>query len=373
MHDELQLAHFNKPELEALDKFQGKSERINGIKVYSKLKHIMETPGLEDQIHKDHHEQMLNGGREFHEKLHGLAKNGRFGDTELAYISKPLMHRLDKSIGGPSINPRDGKHEYFLGTMLGSMSKYLTPALAKMSNATSNAYRQYVAEPMTNAGAALTKYYNGPNKYNLTVPQLYRQEKNWGFLENLNLPRGPYNPRINEARGRLPSYPAFQSPADMSLQRALAADRRIFEASNFLAQNRNVQPLPINTPNHNMQRPLPRSALRMPPETMQPTLRQHILPADVGGTGQANLNFNPLQMGGTGEVINSIATPNLVRNRVRFNAPEPTPPPVIERPFNPDGPLQPLYDLNAPIRGDVGGIGDFDPTVGDVGGTNTYG
>jgi hypothetical protein len=371
MEEELELAHFNKPELDVLDRMQGKQEKINGIRVYSKLSHLMEDPDLEEQIHRDHQEHMENGGHELHHKLHDMAKDGRFGDTEIAYISKPLMHRLDRSIGGPSINPRDGKHEYFLGTMLESMSKYLNPAMERIGTGATNAYRKYIYKPIVkpfvstplgnkinqlsnyadrnpafvnkveyalntpsrlknSISDSFEQYMSGnperdyvnrlPNNYGMTHAQQRARGEQWGPLlerlketkrQNDSLRGGTFNPRMQEAIERIPPHPAFQTAAD---QRALRLNAALERARNAAEQARLNPPMPIDNPNVRVTDPLRNHAVLPRREY----LRQHILPADMGGTGEPVFNFNPLEMGGTGEPIYPLENMPRQRRRVTF-------------------------------------------------------
>jgi hypothetical protein len=132
--DHMALAHFNKPELDALDKIQGGSERVNGVRIYSRLGTMLEHPDAKHHIRAMHHEHLASGGHAVHEQLKHMAHNGRFGDSEMAYVPKHVLHTFDHSIGGPSINPRDGKHEYFLGTMLSAISRFARPAISAVSN-----------------------------------------------------------------------------------------------------------------------------------------------------------------------------------------------------------------------------------------------
>jgi hypothetical protein len=56
-----------------------------------------------------------------HVKVQDMAKHGRYGDTEMAYIPQSVSDRLDRMIGGPSYNPTTGKKEYFLGALLSAI------------------------------------------------------------------------------------------------------------------------------------------------------------------------------------------------------------------------------------------------------------
>jgi len=134
----LVLAHFNKNELGDMDQLQGGREIYkNGIPMYAKLSQMMkEHPAMEEHLAEMFqagiaHKQGIETPVSKH--LKKLAEDGRFGDTEIAYIPEDLSKALDHIIGGEAPrNPKDGHKEYFLGTLASLAAPMLMPVAGNL-------------------------------------------------------------------------------------------------------------------------------------------------------------------------------------------------------------------------------------------------
>lgn len=117
--DNLIPAHFNKSELAALDRAQGGADidHKTGARRYSKLGEMLKNPHLREKSLEHGRLLFAKGGKASVEKM---KKEGRFGDTEIAYIPKHLADHFDEMIGGPSINPKTKNREYFFGALIGA-------------------------------------------------------------------------------------------------------------------------------------------------------------------------------------------------------------------------------------------------------------
>jgi len=121
-------AHFNKKELDVLDYLQGKKmvDRRSGHRIYPDLEHIVKNPHFRETMHGHFKDHLATGGHVAHQEagqhMHALARNGRFGDTEIAKIGPHLHVLLNHMAGHATHNPHDGHPEYWsLGGALGSM------------------------------------------------------------------------------------------------------------------------------------------------------------------------------------------------------------------------------------------------------------
>lgn len=132
------LAHFSKQELNDLDRLQGKKllDPRTGIRHYRDLGNVFKNPHIKHTtlLHaRAHH---AKGGRA---SLNKMKKEGRFGDTEMAYIPRQFADHLDQMIGGKSINPHSKHREYFLAGLMGGIGKMVAGA---GMNTLSNSYNQ---------------------------------------------------------------------------------------------------------------------------------------------------------------------------------------------------------------------------------------
>lgn len=112
-------AHFNKGELHGLDEAQGVRTNFPGtnIRVYKRLHQLFkDNPDLIEEIkgmvHGNHQQQYAHGGS-VQDDIEELSRNGRYGDTEMAFITPQLRDILDTIRGHSSKNPHDGSPEYF--------------------------------------------------------------------------------------------------------------------------------------------------------------------------------------------------------------------------------------------------------------------
>jgi hypothetical protein len=154
----MEAVHMNKEEVAALEHIDGGDHRDKaGIREF-KLP-MFKNPHIAEHMVNHHHGHVAMGGE--HGMPHHIKANrmdGRFGDTELVKIPRHAVHLFDRMIGGPSINPIDGKHEYFLGSLMGmagNLFKAAAPAIGgAMRGMASGAARAIPAMART-AGSAL--------------------------------------------------------------------------------------------------------------------------------------------------------------------------------------------------------------------------
>lgn len=123
--EKLDLVHLSPHEAHMLDEIQGGSHRSpDGVRMYSHLGNMMNHPHVHEYLHHASHERRMAAGGVAHmptEGVNQMAHNGMYHDTEMAYMPRHMQHVLDHMIGGPDHNPIDGKKQYFLGDMLGSI------------------------------------------------------------------------------------------------------------------------------------------------------------------------------------------------------------------------------------------------------------
>lgn len=129
------LAHFNRSELDQLDHLQGKrnEDHTTGVRKYDKLESLLENPHLMQTIahHVKAHHHYAFGGHPMAPMIEQMKHDGRFGDTEMGMIGPRTEHILNHYAGGGSTNPIDGKHEYFLGALLGGLGQAIIPGLTR--------------------------------------------------------------------------------------------------------------------------------------------------------------------------------------------------------------------------------------------------
>lgn len=142
-----QIAHFNPHELALMDEIQGGKtpDPKTGLPEYFVLAQMLEQdPSLIEllaesfmQFHEQHGKHMQNPNPEMEQ----MAQDGRFGDTELAIIPDSLAEILDSLIGGPQLNPEDGKREYFFGALLGLLGRAIPSLIGAGSRIAGGAAR----------------------------------------------------------------------------------------------------------------------------------------------------------------------------------------------------------------------------------------
>lgn len=135
-------AHFNRDELHALDMAQGSRTHIPGThtRIYKRLDNMMKHPHalaiLKEHIEHGHAEHHAHG-EDVREIAHHHNNNGRYGDTEKAYITPHLKQILDHARGGESRNPHDGDPEYFglnIGNLLSGLKSAASTAAGHVGN-----------------------------------------------------------------------------------------------------------------------------------------------------------------------------------------------------------------------------------------------
>lgn len=104
------LAHFNKHELEELDHAQGGKEidSKTGIRQYKRLGDAFKNPELQQMTITAARQSHAAGG-----SIASMMKQGRKGDTEMAFVPTHLADHFDKMMGKRSINPHTGHREYY--------------------------------------------------------------------------------------------------------------------------------------------------------------------------------------------------------------------------------------------------------------------
>jgi hypothetical protein len=131
------LAHFNKHELEELDKAQGGKDIAKGtdIRQYKRLGEVFKNPHFKDMTLSAARQGHAMGG-----SINTMRHLGRHGDTEMALVPMHLADHFDSMMGKKSINPHTGKREYFdfssLASGLGNMlSSKAAPAAGSVPGA----------------------------------------------------------------------------------------------------------------------------------------------------------------------------------------------------------------------------------------------
>lgn len=137
-HPRMMLVHLNRDELRHLESAQGgrDEDTHTGVPSLKRLGSLLENPHVLELIKRSMHESRehhAHGGHVgFHEpdyspKYEKIAGLGQHGDTELALITPHTAHVLDSMIGGPSINPHDGRRQYFLGSLINGFKNLVAP------------------------------------------------------------------------------------------------------------------------------------------------------------------------------------------------------------------------------------------------------
>ena len=133
------LVHLNKKEIRELSRLQGGEERDeNGVPHFTQLDSVTQNPHIMSAIAhhaREHHAMGGSVGDHYSPSYEKIAHLGEHGDTELAYITPHVKQMFDHMIGGPSRNPHDGRPQYFLGSLLGGLSKAIAPTLGSIGKA----------------------------------------------------------------------------------------------------------------------------------------------------------------------------------------------------------------------------------------------
>lgn len=133
------LVHMNKKEIRELSRLQGGEDRDeNGVPHFTNLDSVTQNPHIMNAIAhhaREHHASGGGVGDHYSSPYEKIANMGEHGDTELAYITPHVKQMFDHMIGGPSRNPHDGRPQYFLGSLMGGLSKAIAPALGSIGRA----------------------------------------------------------------------------------------------------------------------------------------------------------------------------------------------------------------------------------------------
>lgn len=129
-NNELILAHMSPSEVRQLVELQGSHDHDPHTRLTSfrRLGEMMEHPEVRKNMIEWEGNRFAGGG-EVEGLNHLLRKSGRYGDTDMVHLPRPLADLFDRALSGgsPSINPQTGKREYFLGGLFSGLSSVLSP------------------------------------------------------------------------------------------------------------------------------------------------------------------------------------------------------------------------------------------------------
>jgi hypothetical protein len=124
------IAHMSPDEVRQLDELQGGRhiDLHTKLPTYRPLFHLMQRDEIRPHIEELERSNFAGGG-EVDGINQYLRDRGRYGDTEVVKLPRPIAELFDRALNGgkPSINPQTGKREYFLGSLLGSIGKIFSP------------------------------------------------------------------------------------------------------------------------------------------------------------------------------------------------------------------------------------------------------
>lgn len=124
------IAHMSPDEIRQLDELQGGRhiDLHTKLPTYRPLFHLMQREEIRPQLEELERSNFAGGG-EVEGINQYLRDRGRYGDTEVVKLPRPIAELFDRALNGgrPSINPHTGKREYFLGGLLGSIGKIFSP------------------------------------------------------------------------------------------------------------------------------------------------------------------------------------------------------------------------------------------------------
>lgn len=149
------IAHFSPHEMQELTILQNghhKDERT-GLPSFAPLMKMLSHSSVTPHI---------SSLREYSPKEEGIgrfiADQGRFGDTHAAVLPRAIADLFDHVLnkGQPSINPKTGKREYFLGSLFSGLSNILSPIKHLVSGAAS-AIAPVVGQGMTQLSPLISK------------------------------------------------------------------------------------------------------------------------------------------------------------------------------------------------------------------------
>lgn len=127
------IAHFSPQEIEDLNGIQGggHADKRTGLPSFEPLLKMLMHPQAISKISSlmDHKPSQEGIGKI-------IGDSGRFGDTKAAVLPRALGDFLDGILndGKPSINPKTGKREYFLGSLFGGLKSIFSPISSAISS-----------------------------------------------------------------------------------------------------------------------------------------------------------------------------------------------------------------------------------------------
>lgn len=152
------FAHMMPNEIEDLSKIQGGAytDPKTGYKSFLPLQTIIQHQAVAPHFNTFKEKYLANtadrSGLE-----DAFRKSGRFGDTEMVILPRPLADLFDHTLygGRQPGNPKTGKREYFLGGLLNSMGNFFKPISQAVSPLLSGV--SSVAKPILSAVGNVAK------------------------------------------------------------------------------------------------------------------------------------------------------------------------------------------------------------------------
>ena len=135
----MELVHMKPNEIRMLNQILGGGRKTaNGAWDMGGLQRVLKNMPVEDfkRDHEMHH--LASGGRIMQE-----AKEGRHGDTQMAYVPKDIIRKFDHIIGEHNVteNPYTGHKEYFLPALAMALARFAPMAIRAGSSLFSTAAR----------------------------------------------------------------------------------------------------------------------------------------------------------------------------------------------------------------------------------------
>lgn len=160
--EEMIIAHMSPSEIKELAQFMPgglEADPQTRLPSFKKLMGLMNHPSVKNGLIEWEGNRFAGGG-EVEGFNNFLRNSGRFGDTMAVHLPRPLADLFDRALSGgqPSINPKTGRREYFLGGFLGGLGKIFSPisnALSPILSPVMNAVKPIASAFAPMAGNAL--------------------------------------------------------------------------------------------------------------------------------------------------------------------------------------------------------------------------
>lgn len=181
MHMKLVEVHMSPNEIKDLNFLQGKEKRDgSGRYIFDDVwNNVLSHPNLQSHLGDDQRKRRALGGH-----VAPIKRNGRFGDTEVALVPAGMQQYLDKSVGY-SVNPFDGRHEYFLGDMLRGVGNFLRP-YGEAAYRNVGEFMSSIPRRTYNLGRHAYNYFRGrPREEGMILPVHRPPEEDMGHFERL--------------------------------------------------------------------------------------------------------------------------------------------------------------------------------------------